>query len=1227
MRILTLRFANLNSLKGEWKVDFTQPPFSDNGLFAITGPTGAGKTTLLDAICLGLYHKTPRLGAISTSNNEIMTRGCADCFAEVEFEVKGKAFRSFWSMRRSRGKADGNLQAAQVELAEIESGSILANQVKKKDELVESLTGLDFARFTKSMMLSQGQFAAFLNAKESERAELLEELTGTEIYGLISEKVHEHFTQAKNTLSDLQAQAKGVQLLSAEQLEDYQTELATVKQSKQQLDNELKQWQQHLKWWEQTDEAKANLAKAHQEQGDAQQASEQAQPSLTKLAQNEPAEKLRVPFNLYQDVLQQHQELEVKHTHKAVEQQNITQNLQRHAENLEHAANTLSKSKAAHTSLEQLINEQVLPLDNAIAQAMQTHQHHQSHLHDVEQELTLAQAKQQAERNEIIKLNETVQKFANYIKSHQSDAALMEQLTGWEAKYQQLEQIAHEIKVALSEQASQQAEYQKRQQSVSVVEQTIAAKQQEEQRINQALLQAESEKQALHATHGDKHVLSQRFTQLSEALAAQYALVNLQSQHQQYQSELLDKQKAHSETAEKINQAQVTRGHLRAQYQTQKQLCESLKTQASQEEHLAHYRQLLSADSECPLCGSFDHPKISADGQAQGVGIVEQLNNAQHTFEQIETKGRETRNELDSLERYQQELVNRAQWLEAQIPLLAQQWQQQTRHLSQPLAIDDQAKLEVYFHQLEQDKRSLSAVIEQCDKAEALLSEQQKALADFSLEFEKTKHQLNLHQQAVMDAKSQLAQIQARIDNSNQQQGIQESALRQAFADAHYTLDDNEAIGVWLQGKQADAIKWSQTNEQYNSLAHRIDSLEKDQQTSQKTIEQLINKQADVSEKQAQITLQLTDQKAQRHALFGEKEVKAERTTMAQQLRDHETQHRSVLELHEAVVKTHHALQGELSVLKQSLEDQVVLVAKRRTNWDESLQQSPFASQSEFEQALLSEQDRVQLEQLKSQLDTRRERAAAVMEACEQAATKLDGLPEAELWRKTAKHDVMESLANQMKVNEQVIQREGEINHALTSDAERRTDQQALFEQIEQQQKAYEDIHYLHSLIGSQKGDKFRKFAQGLTLDNLIYLANQQLNRLHGRYLLQRSESEGLALAVVDTWQADAVRDTKTLSGGESFLVSLALALALSDLVSHKTSIDSLFLDEGFGTLDTETLDIALDALDNLNASGKMIGVISHIEAMKERIPVQIKVTKKSGLGMSMLEAAYKVVA
>jgi exonuclease SbcC len=247
----------------------------------------------------------------------------------------------------------------------------------------------------------------------------------------------------------------------------------------------------------------------------------------------------------------------------------------------------------------------------------------------------------------------------------------------------------------------------------------------------------------------------------------------------------------------------------------------------------------------------------------------------------------------------------------------------------------------------------------------------------------------------------------------------------------------------------------------------------------------------------------------------------------------------------------------------------------------------------------------------------------------EQASEQLSLLLKAEqaaVWQQVPPQQVTSSLQQGQHDKDKLVQRRGEINQQLQADQEQGERQQSLHQQIAQQQQQYDDLSYLHSLIGSANGDKFRRFAQGLTLDNLVYLANKQLDRLHGRYLLKRKDEEGLALSVIDTWQGDVQRDTKTLSGGESFLVSLALALALSDLVSHKTSIDSLFLDEGFGTLDSETLDLALNALDNLNATGKMIGVISHIEAMKERIPTQLRVTKKSGLGVSELDKAFAVV-
>ena len=202
MKILSLRLKNLNSLQGEWKIDFRLPPFRDNGLFAISGPTGAGKSTLLDAICLALYHETPRLKTISASSNEIMSRHSADCLAEVEFEVKGRLYRAFWSQRRARDKADGALQPPRVELADGD-GTILTSHSNDKLKRIEAITGLDFARFTKSMLLAQGGFAAFLNASANERAELLEELTGTDVYGQLSQRAFEQARDARNALEQL----------------------------------------------------------------------------------------------------------------------------------------------------------------------------------------------------------------------------------------------------------------------------------------------------------------------------------------------------------------------------------------------------------------------------------------------------------------------------------------------------------------------------------------------------------------------------------------------------------------------------------------------------------------------------------------------------------------------------------------------------------------------------------------------------------------------------------------------------------------------------------------------------------------------------------------------------------------------------------------------------------------------------------------------------------------
>ncbi len=319
------------------------------------------------------------------------------------------------------------------------------------------------------------------------------------------------------------------------------------------------------------------------------------------------------------------------------------------------------------------------------------------------------------------------------------------------------------------------------------------------------------------------------------------------------------------------------------------------------------------------------------------------------------------------------------------------------------------------------------------------------------------------------------------------------------------------------------------------------------------------------------------------------------------------------------------SLHSQWQTLQQQLAQETQRLAELEKQFADTLAKSEFADRQAFLDALLSDDERAGLEQLRQRLESDEQQAKALVASAEQTLAAHIAQPPTALSddADTEKsREALELLARQLREN---TTRQGECRQQLRQDADNRQRQQALMLDIERAALRCDDWGHLNALIGSKEGDKFRKFAQGLTLENLVWLANNQLNRLHGRYLLKRKVSEALELEVVDTWQADAIRDTRTLSGGESFLVSLALALALSDLVSHKTRIDSLFLDEGFGTLDSETLDTALDALDALNASGKTIGVISHVEAMKERIPVQIKVRKINGLGYSKLDSTFSV--
>jgi exonuclease SbcC len=300
--------------------------------------------------------------------------------------------------------------------------------------------------------------------------------------------------------------------------------------------------------------------------------------------------------------------------------------------------------------------------------------------------------------------------------------------------------------------------------------------------------------------------------------------------------------------------------------------------------------------------------------------------------------------------------------------------------------------------------------------------------------------------------------------------------------------------------------------------------------------------------------------------------------------------------------------------------------AALKSSWQTRLTEHGFDGQAQWQQTLMSQMEQDALADRIKDAEMFAQRCQTLQmqtnEELKLHKLKHDKLPDVGAYED--EQALSELLVEAKKTYQSVLVELGQLAERIQSEQQKRQSSETMLQRIASEKAAFEWLDDLNGLIGSSDGARFRRYAQSVTLDHLVWLANRHLSTLHGRYQLKRQKGEGLFLEVIDGWQGDISRDTKTLSGGESFLVSLALAVSLSELVSHKTSIDSLFLDEGFGTLDSETLDIALDALDRLNSTGKTIGVISHVEALKERIPVQLNVNKHSGLGVSTLAGCFR---
>jgi len=1240
MKILAIRGRNLASLAGEFEVEFNRDPLLNAGLFAISGPTGSGKSTLLDALCLALYGATPRLTlagstqipdvhddqVTSSDPRNLLRRGCGEGFAEVDFVgIDGVAYRARWTVRRARGRGDGKLQSVDTLLIRISDLQPVGG-TKKSEVLpaIAKLIGLSFAQFTRAVLLAQNDFATFLKADDNARAELLQTLTGSERFERLSVRVYERFVMEKQALDALNQQLAGAPPLDDTARAELETALKLAQAASAAREQDKLKIEAALRWHQQLAQLEVNIAQAQtglEQANHAQQLAADRRMQLARITAVEPARPLQVEWlRLEQDAAQTAQALQTRETERLAAEQAAT---------LAETALTQTRQHLAQSSQTQKQQQPAIDaakiLDTEIALLAPQAQTAKHAFETAGKEVGTQQQLQQTLIQQQAQTEKSLAETHAWLAAHQQLASLA-------GNWKHSEYLLLDAEKAATTKHAGETERVRLQQAEQLAR---ADADQKAASLNRCVTACELADTAAKAA-------GERCARIDpEALAQQRHAAETQRSHLQHAqtcwTQWQERQREHT-TAEQeaaaLRLAQQTGTAALAQLTEQRpglvgQLQQAERAlqrlQAACNQDVAALRTALVNAEACPVCGATDHP-YAESGAAHHLHELHKTQQAEYDAlrARLEALTKDEAAQSATLKEHDKQLKAfdaRLLDLSRRRDEAASLWQAAAK--SGGLELNNSADVAAQLS--ERISANASALQKLTDQETTLRADQKTrdtALASLAQarSAEQLAREASLKAHESLNLAVQAAQVvQQRIEQASNSLSERLDELDGVLSGADWRSDWQRAPAAFRLARQTEAATWQQQQTAQEVQTGQLTALNSQLSAAASLLTKLDEHAVQLSVAANEKAAELQGKQHARSLLLGGKPVTLVETELARSLDAAQTAVTAQEKItHDARTRsTQAATARELAAKRLTeLRGQVEQAEAARGDWLRAFNAGSAAPLDLAELLALLQIDPQWLSAERNALaglDQAIKDAALILQERQtqrsaHQANQPGDEPAASLEARLVEIQPLLFQDNTAATEKELL---------LRQDNQRRQQAAGLIEQLRAQNARLETWARLNEMIGSATGSKFRRIAQQYTLDVLLGYANRHLADLSRRYQLLRLP-DTLTLLVVDLDMADEKRSVHSLSGGESFLVSLALALGLASLSSHSVKVESLFIDEGFGSLDAETLNMAMDALDKLQTLGRKVGVISHVHEMAERIGVQIQVQQQSG-GQSRL--------